>query len=123
MKIIISENQLDKMMDKLRPLFDSNMEEYKRGNLVEVEREYEDWDSGDVYTAYVYYVDPEIDWEDDEFIFKLFPRDDSDLYNLEYSAWNLKNVSSLFNKNIFEGLLKDWFEHNYKWEIASVHPV
>ena len=35
------------------------MENYEK--LVEVEREYEDWEEGEVYTAYVYYKDPELD--------------------------------------------------------------
>lgn len=122
MKIIINENQLDKIMGKLKPLFDSEMEEFK--NLIEIQREYEDWDTGDVYMAYVYYVDPEVDWEDDEFVFKIIPIDeDNDLFNLEYDRWMFRNIIPLFNKNIFEVLFKDWFEKTYKQKIENLYPV
>ena len=107
--------------EKLKNLFDSMMEDY--GKLVEVEREFENWDTGEVYTAYVYYRDPELDWEDDESIFKVLPVDNSYDYNLEYHAWELKNVSGAFGKELFEKMLKPWFEKTYKLEINTVYPV
>lgn len=107
--------------EKLKNLFNSMMKNYEK--LYEVEREYEDFDSGDIYSAYVYYIDPELDWEDDEFVFKIFPVDDSDDYNLEYYAWELKNISGAFGKELFEKMLKPWFEKNYKTKLNSVYPV
>jgi hypothetical protein len=40
--------------------------------------------------------------------------DNSDDYNLEYYAWELKNVSGAFGKELFEKMLKPWFEKTYK---------
>lgn len=106
---------------KLKNLFDSMMKDYEK--LYEVEREYDDWDTGEVYTSYVYYKDPELDWEDDEFVFKILPVEDSDDYNLEYYAWELKSVSGAFGKELFEKMLKPWFEKNYKTKLNTVFPT
>jgi hypothetical protein len=97
------------------------MENYE--NLVEVEREFDNWEEGEVYTAYVYYKDPELDWEDDESVFRIYPVDDSDDYNLEYYAWELKNISGAFGKELFEKMLKPWFEKTYKFKVNSVYPI
>jgi hypothetical protein len=107
--------------ERLKNLFDSMMEKYE--NLIEVQREYEDFKTYDIYQAYVYYVDPEIDWEDDEYVFKVLPVDNSDDYNLEYHAWELKNVSGAFGKELFEKMLKAWFEKTYQLQINAVYPV
>jgi hypothetical protein len=107
--------------ERLKNLFDSMMEKYE--NLIEVQREYEDFKTYDIYQAYVYYVDPEIDWEDDEYVFKVLPVDNSDDYNLEYHAWELKNVSGAFGKELFEKMLKALFEKTYQLQINAVYPV
>lgn len=107
--------------EKIKNLFDSMMENYEK--LVEVEREYDDFETGEVYSAYVYYKDPELDWEDDEYVFKILPVDNSDDYNLEYNAWELKNNSGAFSKELFEKMLKPWFEKNYKTKLNTVIPT
>jgi len=107
--------------ERLKNLFESMMENYE--NLVEVEREFDNWEEGEVYTAYVYYKDPELDWEDDESVFRIYPVDDSDDYNLEYYAWELKNISGAFGKELFEKMLKPWFEKTYKFKVNSVYPI
>jgi hypothetical protein len=107
--------------EKIKNLFDSMMEDY--GKLVEIEREYDDFETGDIYQAYVYYKDPELDWEDDEYVFKTLPVDNSDDYNLEYHAWELSTISGAFGKQLFEKMLKPWFEKTYKLKITSVYPT
>jgi hypothetical protein len=107
--------------EKIKNLFDSMMENYEK--LVEIEREYDDFETGEVYSAYVYYKDPELDWEDDESVFRIYPVDDSDDYNLEYYAWELKNISGAFGKQLFEKMLKPWFEKNYKTKLNVVYPT
>ena len=107
--------------EKIKNLFDSMMEKYEK--LYEVEREYDDWDTGEVYNTYVYYLDPELDWENDDFVFKILPVDNSDDYNLEYHAWELKNISGAFGKQLFEKMLKPWFEKNYKTKLNVVYPT
>jgi hypothetical protein len=107
--------------EKIKNLFDSMMEKYEK--LYEVEREYDDWDTGEVYNTYVYYLDPELDWENDDFVFKILPVDNSDDYNLEYYAWELKNISGAFGKQLFEKMLKPWFEKNYKTKLNVVYPT
>lgn len=107
--------------EKIKNLFDSMMENYEK--LVEVEREYDDFETGEVYSAYVYYKDPELDWEDDESVFRIYTVDDSDDFNLEYHAWELKNISGAFGKKLFEKMLKPWFEKTYKFKVNSVYPT
>ena len=113
----VNENKFE----KIKNLFDSMMEDY--GKLVEIEREYDDFETGDIYQAYVYYKDPELDWEDDEYVFKTLPVDNSDDYNLEYHAWELSTISGAFGKQLFEKMLKPWFEKTYKLKITSVYPT
>lgn len=121
------ENTIKKILretreEKLQKLFDDYISEYE--NLVELEREYEDFDNHEVYNTYVYYKDPELDWEDDEFIFKVIPIDEyGEKYNLEYHAWELKGGLSTFGKRIFEKLLKPWFEKTYRIKVENVYPT
>jgi hypothetical protein len=113
---------LETKEEKIYKLLEKYMEDYT--SLIELEREYEDFESGEVYTTYVYYKDPELDWEDDEFIFKLIPIDNwGEKFNLEYNAWELKGGTSTFGKQLFERFLKPWFEKTYKLVVEAVYPV
>jgi hypothetical protein len=119
MKIIITENQLEKLTSKLKNIFEDRMQPFIK--LMRGEREYVD-EEYNTYLVYVYYVDIETDWEDDEFIFLAIPVDDDHTsFKLEYNKFNLRDVYSLFGKNKFEELLKDWFERNYGLKISSVY--
>lgn len=112
---IVNENK----EEKLKNLFDSMMRRYE--NLVEVQREYEDFETADIYQAYVYYVDPEIDWEDDEYVFKVvIDENDPNGYNLEYHAYMLYSVTLTFGRPIFNRLLKSWFEKHYRLKISDI---
>jgi hypothetical protein len=100
MKIIINENHFE----KLEKMFDKTMEEYT--NLTYNEKEYYDED-----------------WEDDEFVFKIFEPKYGDDWHLEYYGWKLKGVISMFGLSMFEKLLKPWFEKNYGFKIIDVKEV
>lgn len=115
---IVNENK----EEKLKNLFDSMMEKYE--NLVEIEREYEDFETGDIYQAYVYYVDPEIDWEDDEYVFKVvIDENDPNGYKLEYYAYMLNPIVSTLGRSMFKKLLKPWFEKHYRLKISDISLV
>jgi len=116
MKIIINENHFE----KLEKMFDKYMEEYT--NLTYNEREYYD-DDWKYYMAYSFYDDIDEDWEDDEFVFKIFEDEDGNNWYLEYYGWKLKGVISLFGLSMFEKLLKPWFEKNYGFKIINVKEV
>ena len=112
---IVKENK----EEKLKNLFNSMMEKYE--NLIEVQREYEDFETYDIYQAYVYYVDPEIDWENDEFVFKVvIDENDPDGYKLEYDTFMLNTVVSAFGRPIFNKLLKPWFEKHYRLKVSDI---
>jgi hypothetical protein len=116
MKIIINENHFE----KLEKMFDKTMEEYT--NLTYNEREYydEDWE---YYVGLSFYKDIDEDWEDDEFVFKIFEPKYGDDWYLEYYGWKLKGVISMFGLSMFEKLLKPWFEKNYGFKIIDVKEV
>jgi hypothetical protein len=116
MKIIINENHFE----KLEKMFDKYMEEYT--NLTYNEREYYDSDWGE-YIGYSFYDDIDEDYEDDEFVFKVFEPEDGDDWYLEYYGWKLKGVISMFGLSMFEKLLKPWFEKNYGFKIIDVKEV
>lgn len=115
---IVNENK----EEKLKNLFDSMMEKYE--NLVEVQREYEDFETGDIYQAYVYYVDPEIDWEDDEYVFKVvIDENNPDGYKLDCPTYILYPIISTLGKPMVKKLLKPWFEKHYRLKISDISLV
>lgn len=116
MKIIITETHFE----KLNKFFDKSMSDYVK--LESDEREYytDDWG---YYSALAFYKDIDEDWEDDEFVFKIFDAEDGDGWNLEYYGWELKSVINLFGKEMFEKLLKPWFEKTYDFKIVNLYEV
>jgi hypothetical protein len=115
MKIIVTESHLD----KLEKMFDKSMEKYV--NLTYNEREYYDSDWG-YNMGLAFYEDIDEDWDDDNFVFRMFEPEDK-IWVLEYYGYPIKDVIALFGESMFEKLLKPWFEKNYGYKITNVKEV
>lgn len=111
---------------KLKRSFDEFMKKYT--SLIEQDREYED-DDYKVYSSLLFYkkndegdID-EDDWEDDLYVFKLIPIDDygNDLL-LEYDVRFFSPIIGSFG-DMFDSLLKEWFEEHYKYKISTISGV
>ena len=111
---------------KLKRIFDGFMNKYT--DLIKDEKEYEDFDYN-IYTSLVFFkknedgdID-EDDWENDVFVFKLIPIDDygNDLL-LEYDTYFFSSIMGSFG-DMFDSLLKEWFEEHYKYKISKVSGV
>jgi hypothetical protein len=69
-----------------------------------------------------FYDDVELDWEDDTWIFQYQPEKgdidpDLEVPILRYDDYVLRNTILIFGKDIFENLLKEWFNNNYQFQI------
>lgn len=121
MKYIITES-------KLNSVFNSIMEEYS--NLEKYERSY-DWWNYELgrytdFNVYNFYVDAELDYENDEWIlqYQTEPGDfgtKEELPILRYGInWPFNNVINLFGEKTFNSHLKNWFEETYKLPVKTV---
>jgi hypothetical protein len=123
MKIIITETQDEKVYD----FFKKMMSEYS--NLLSAERVYDFWDSkkGSYvdFSPINFYDDPELDWEDDDWIFQYvlsepYTGDKKDTYPmLLYSRYDIESVKKMFGP-YFESLFKKWFEETYDLKINKL---
>lgn len=118
MKLIINEN-------KLSDTFKRIMSEYS--DIEPVLSWYEYLDDGQYkdMESLEFYLDEELDYEDNEWVFvyqKDFEGDnDPDKFpRLEYYAWKFENLINTFGESMFQELLKKWFEDNYGLKVVSV---
>ena len=121
MEYKITHNQLFKS-------FNSLMKEYSE--LQMTERSY-DWyvhEKGRYVDLNVFnfYDDVELDWEDDSWIFQYQPEKgdidpDLEVPILRYDDYTLRNTIQIFGKEMFEKLLKEWFNNNF--QIGYNNPV
>jgi hypothetical protein len=106
--------------------FKSLMKEYSE--LERGDRSYDWWIEEKV--GYVdldvlnFYEDVELDWEDDTWIFQYQPEKgdidhDLEVPILRYDDYVLRNTILIFGKDMFENLLKEWFNSNYQFQINN----
>lgn len=115
-------------IQQLTNSFKSIMKEYSE--LEQGEKSYDWWEEKkggyidlDVFN---FYKDIENDWEDDSWILQYQPKKGDIDPNLEvpilrYSEYDFKNIKQIFNKEMFEELLKEWFNSNY--QVGRDNPV
>lgn len=123
MRIIITETQEEKVYN----LFKKMMSKYSK--LLSNERVYDFWDgkkgSYVDFSPINFYVDPELDWEDDEWIFQYvlsepYTGDKKDIYPmLLYSRYDIESIKKMFGP-YFESFFKKWFEETYDLKINKL---
>lgn len=118
MRVIISEN-------KLSNTFSGIMDEYS--DIEPILNWYEYIDNGQYLDqeTFEFYLDEELDYEDNEWIFTYIKDfegdDDPDKYPmLTYYAWKFENLINTFGGEVFQKLLKEWFENTYGLKVVSV---
>jgi hypothetical protein len=125
MKIIITEDKLDKIYEGFKRV----MEEYS--NLHKIERPYDFWvQSRNTYVDYTPFnfykeIDDDDFWEDDDWVFQYsevepYTGNKIGVYPmLQYSSFKLKSFKKIFG-TWFETLLKRWFEETYELPVNKV---
>lgn len=73
-----------------------------------------------------FYEDIENDWEEDQWILQYQPKKgdidpDLEVPILRYGEYNFRNIIQIFGEDIFEKLLKEWFNNNY--QVGFDNPV
>ena len=118
MKLIINEN-------KLSDTFKNIMSEYS--DIEPILNFHEYMDNGQYFDQETleFYLDEELDYEDNEWIFTYIKDfegdDDPDKYPmLNYYAWKFEPLIRAFGESMFQELLKKWFEDNYGLKVVSV---
>ena len=108
--------------------FKSLMKEYSE--LEQADKSYDWWEQekGGYIDLNVinFYEDVELDWEDDTWILQYQPEKgdvdpDLEVPILRYDEYVLRNTVQIFGKEIFEKLLKEWFNNNY--QVGFNNPV
>ena len=118
MELIINEN-------KLSNTFKNIMSEYS--DIEPILNFHEYMDNGQYFDQETleFYLDEELDYEDNEWIFTYIKDfegdDDPDKYPmLNYYAWKFESLIRAFGESMFQELLKKWFEDNYGLKVVSV---
>lgn len=124
MKIIITEDKLDKIYEGFKKLMEVNSDLHK------IERAYDFWvhtrNTYVDYTPFNFYKEINDDeWEDDDWIFQYakvepYTGNKIGIYPmLLYSSYKLKSLKKIFG-TWFETLLKRWFEETYGLPVNKV---
>jgi len=123
MKIVITETQEEKIYNSFKKMMS------KYDSLEKVEKPYDFWDSKKMsyvdFTPINFYVDPELDWEDDDWIFQYvlsepYTGDRTGIYPmLLYSRYGVESLKKMFGP-YFESLFKKWFEETYDLKINKL---
>jgi hypothetical protein len=123
MKIIITEDKMDKIYEGFKKL----MVDYS--TFEKIEKPYDFWvQERNTYVDYTpinFYKDPEEDWEDDDWLFQYASREPYTgnkigIYPiLLYSEYHFKVLKKMFGA-WFETLLKRWFEEVYELPVNKV---
>jgi hypothetical protein len=108
--------------------FNSLMKEYSELQMSEKSYDWYEHEKGRYIDLNVFnfYEDVELDWEDDTWILQYQPEKgdidpDLEVPILRYDEYVLRNTLQIFGKEMFEELLKEWFNNNY--QIGYDNPV
>lgn len=124
MKIIITEDKLDKIYEGFKKLMEVN------SNLHKIERIYDFWvhskNTYVDYTPFNFYKEIDDDeWEDDDWVFQYaevepYTKNKIGVYPmLLYSSYKLKSFKKIFG-TWFDTFLKRWFEETYELPVNKV---
>lgn len=112
---------------QLSSVFNSLMKEYS--SLESADKSYDYWvqEKGRYTDIDVvnFYKDVEMDWEDDEWILQYHEYEGDSASKDEvplllYGEWEFRNIISILGVEIFEKLLKDWFENTFNLKVKKV---